>query len=421
MRALIVEPSRMIRNVFSALFARNNVRAIGATTAAEALAELALEPVDFLCFAMQLPDTTGLEFYAQAKADGLIGQHPSVLLTGSQEGLSAQALALGVTECFSKNEPAVFENFVTHWATTATSKLRGRVLVVEDSAMQAAHFERLLDGFGLSTARAASGEAALALIAKERFDLALVDYVLEGSTTGLAVIRQIRALPGRAGKIPLLAISSFDDTARRIEMLRSGANDFVAKPVVAEELQVRVGNLIELRQALDFLEEQQQALYDMAMRDRLTSLYNRYFINEHTQGLIKAAHASGRPLSLIVLDIDHFKRINDAHGHAMGDMVLVAVAGALTESLDENSVAARIGGEEFMLVLKDCDAFGATRIAEKLLEMLEELSPSGLRVTASFGVAQCRPDDSYDTLLNRADLAMYEAKRNGRNCVISAD
>ncbi|SDI29461.1 diguanylate cyclase domain-containing protein [Propionivibrio dicarboxylicus] len=421
MRALIVDPSRMIRNVFAALFAKNNVRAIGVTTASKALDELARAPVDFLCFAMQLPDMTGLEFYAHAKANDLIGQHPSVLLTGSQEGIGAQALALGVTECFSKNEPAVFEDFVTHWATTATSKLRGRVLVVEDSAMQAAHFERLLDGFGLSTAHAASGEAALALIGQDRCDLALIDYVLEGSMTGLAVIRQIRALPGRAGKIPLLAISSFDDTARRIEMLRSGANDFVAKPVVAEELQVRVGNLIQWRQALDFLEEQQQTLYDMAMRDRLTSLYNRYYINEHTQSLIKAAHASGRPLCLAVLDIDHFKRINDAHGHAMGDMVLVAVASALTESLDENAVAARIGGEEFMLVLKDCDTFAATRQGEKLLEMLEELSPSGLRVTASLGIAQCRPGDSYDSLLNRADLAMYEAKRNGRNCVISAD
>ena len=109
MRALIVEPSRMIRNIFVSLFSKNGIQAVGVETAAEALGQLAGEPVDFLCFAMQLSDMTGLEFYAAAKERGLIGKHPSVMLTGSQETVGAAALGLGVTECFSKSEPAVFE------------------------------------------------------------------------------------------------------------------------------------------------------------------------------------------------------------------------------------------------------------------------------------------------------------------------
>ena len=421
MKALIVEPSRMIRNMLVALFSKNNVQSAGAICGAEALALLEKGQVDFLCFSMQLGDMTGLEFYAQAKERGLIGKHPSVMFTGSHDTVSAQALALGVTECFSKNEPGVFEDYVNQWITTTTSKLSGKVLLIEDSQTQATFLERLLGDLGLSTTCSGCGEAALSLIANQSFDLVLVDYLLEGSMTGLNVIRQIRALPGRTGKIPILAISSFDDIARRIEMLRSGANDFVLKPVVPEEFQVRVSNLIRLQNALDFLEKQHALLYDMAMRDRLTSVFNRHYINERTQVLIKEAQDNRTPLSLIVIDIDHFKRINDAYGHSMGDSVLVSVAGALSETIGNEGIVARIGGEEFMVVLPRCDEFSATNKAEKLREVVEDLSPSGLPITASFGVTQLRPQESYDAAFNRADLAMYEAKRNGRNCVVLPD
>ena len=421
MKALIVEPSRMIRNVFGSLFSKNNIHPVGVETAAEALTQLESGPVDFLCFSMQLRDMTGLEFYALAKERGLIGKHPSVMLTSSQEKVSNSALNLGVTECFSKNEPTVFEDYVNRWAASTATKLNGDVLLIEDSISQAAYISRLLETLGLKTIRSSSGEEALSLIARQSFDLVLVDYMLEGSMTGLTVIRQIRALPGRPGKIPILAISGFDDVARRIEMLRSGAYDFVQKPVVPEEFQVRVTNLVQLRQALDYLEEQHTILYEMAMRDRLTSVYNRHYINERAQNLIKDAKASRQPLALIVMDIDNFKRINDTHGHAIGDSVLVGVATALTDTIGEKGIVARMGGEEFMVVLPGADEFVAMGLAEKLREGIEELQPSGLLVTASFGVAQLHPEDNYDTAFSRADMAMYEAKRSGRNCVVSAE
>ncbi len=420
MKALIVEPSRMIRNVFVSLFSKNKIHSIGVETAAEALAKLEEGPIDFLCFSMQLSDMTGLDFYAQAKKRGLIGKHPSVMLTSSQEAVSTAALSLGVTECFSKNEPSIFEDYVNRWAASCTVKLNGSVLLIEDSQSQAAYLGKLLESLGLKTTQSASGEESLSLIRDKPFDLILVDYMLEGPLTGLNVIRQIRALEGRAGKIPILAISGFDDVPRRVEMLRSGANDFVLKPVVPEEFQVRVSNLIQLRQALDYLEEQHAILYEMAMRDRLTSVYNRHYINERTQTLIREANASRQPLTLIVLDIDHFKRINDNHGYSIGDTVLVAVAAAITECFGEQGIVARMGGEEFMAVLPGIDALAGMSTAEKLREAIEDLEPSGLRVTASIGVAQLRPQDSYESVFSRADLAMYEAKRAGRNCVASA-
>ena len=420
MKALIVEPSRMIRNVLTSLFAKNNVTSIAVETAAEGLASLSVEHVDFLCFSMQLGDMTGIEFFVEAKARGLIGKHPSVLLTSSQESLTAEAVSQGVTECFRKDERAVFENYVDRWASSASANLSGRVLLVEDSKIQAAFLEKLLAALGLMVIRVTTGEAALESVVQHRFDLVLVDYMLEGTLTGLGVIRGIRTLTGRTGTIPILAISGFDDVPRRIEMLRSGANDFVLKPVVPEEFQVRVRNLIQLRQALDHLEEQHRILHEMAMQDRLTAVYNRHYLSERIPLLISEANSSNSPLTLIVVDVDHFKRINDNFGHASGDAVLAAIAEVLRDQAGKNSLVARLGGEEFIVVLPGSDVHLGASKAEQLRTAIEDLEPSGLPVTASFGVAQLRVNEVYENVFSRADSAMYEAKQEGRNRVVSA-
>ena len=421
MKALIVEPSRMIRNVLASLFAKNNVASIAVDSAGEALATLTTEQVDFLCFSMQLGDMTGIEFFVQAKAQGLIGKHPSVMLTSSQESVTAQAVSQGVTECFSKEERSVFEAYVERWAASGVANLSGQTLLIEDSNIQAAFLGKLLVALGLTVTRVATGEEGLKAIREQKFDLVLVDYMLEESMTGLGVIRGIRAMPGRSGSLPILAISGFDDVARRIEMLRSGANDFVHKPVVPEEFQVRVRNLIQLRQALDHLEEQHRVLHEMAMQDRLTSVYNRHYLSERMPVLIGEANGKGIPLSIIVVDVDHFKRVNDNFGHVTGDTVLAAVAAVLRDRAGEHSLVARLGGEEFIVVLPGSDSYLGANQAEQLREAIEDLEPNGLHVTASFGVAQLRAGDSYESLFSRADSAMYEAKREGRNRVIAAE
>lgn len=420
MKALIVEPSRMIRNVLISLFAKNNVSAQAVDTGAAALAALAADSFDFLCFSMQLGDMTGIEFFTQAKAGQLIGKHPSVLLTSSDESVTTEAVAVGVTECFRKDERTVFEDYVERWAQSTASHLGGLVLLVEDSAIQAAHFERLLADLGLNTLRAAAGEQAMLLLAQQAFDLVIVDYVLEGTLTGLGVIRRIRKLPGRTGNLPILAISGFDDMARKIELLRSGANDFVQKPFVGEEFQIRVRNLVLLRQALDRLEEQHRILHDMAMQDRLTGAYNRHFLSENLPRLIHEARASQRPLAAIAVDIDHFKRINDNFSHAFGDTVLSAVAAVLRDAPGSPGLVVRLGGEEFAVILPGHDAGAAAQHAEQLREAIEELMPSGLRVTASFGAAQLQSGENWEDVYRRADAAMYEAKQEGRNRVVTA-
>jgi two-component system cell cycle response regulator len=420
MKALIVEPSRMIRNVLASLFAKNNVASVAVETAGEALAALTAEHVDFLCFSMQLGDMTGIEFFVLAKARGLIGKHPSVMLTSSQDSVTAQAISQGVTECFRKDERATFEAYVDRWAASGSANLSGQVLLIEDSKIQAAFLEKLLAALGLTVTRVATGEEGLKSVTENKFDLVLVDYMLEGSMTGLGVIRAIRSMAGRPGSLPILAISGFDDVARRIEMLRSGANDFVHKPVVPEEFQVRVRNLIQLRQALDHLEEQHRVLHEMAMQDRLTAVFNRHYLNERMPLLIKEASAGNSALTVIVIDVDHFKRINDNFGHATGDAVLTAIAAVLRDQAGKYSLVARLGGEEFIVVLPGSDIHLGVSKSEQLRALIEDLEPSGLLVTASFGVAQLRVGESYENVFSRADSAMYEAKQDGRNRVVSA-
>ena len=420
MKALIVEPSRMIRNVLASLFAKNNVASVAVETAGEALAALTAEHVDFLCFSMQLGDMTGIEFFVQAKARGLIGKHPSVMLTSSQDSVTAQAISQGVTECFRKDERATFEAYVDRWAASGSANLSGQVLLIEDSKIQAAFLEKLLAALGLTVTRVATGEEGLKSVSENKFDLILVDYMLEESMTGLGVIRAIRSMAGRSGSLPILAISGFDDVARRIEMLRSGANDFVHKPVVPEEFQVRVRNLIQLRQALDHLEEQHRVLHEMAMQDRLTAVFNRHYLNERMPLLIKEASVGNSALTVIVIDVDHFKRINDNFGHATGDAVLTAIAAALRDHAGKYSLVARLGGEEFIVVLPGSDIHLGVSKSEQLRALIEDLEPSGLLVTASFGVAQLRVGESYENMFSRADSAMYEAKQDGRNRVVSA-
>ena len=420
MKALIVEPSRMIRNVLASLFAKNNVASVAVETAGEALAALTAEHVDFLCFSMQLGDMTGIEFFVQAKARGLIGKHPSVMLTSSQDSVTAQAISQGVTECFRKDERATFEAYVDRWAASGSANLSGQVLLIEDSKIQAAFLEKLLAALGLTVTRVATGEEGLKSVSENKFDLILVDYMLEESMTGLGVIRAIRSMAGRPGSLPILAISGFDDVARRIEMLRSGANDFVHKPVVPEEFQVRVRNLIQLRQALDHLEEQHRVLHEMAMQDRLTAVFNRHYLNERMPLLIKEASAGNSALTVIVIDVDHFKRINDNFGHATGDAVLTAIAAVLRDQAGKYSLVARLGGEEFIVVLPGSDIHLGVSKSEQLRALIEDLEPSGLLVTASFGVAQLRVGEGYENVFSRADSAMYEAKQDGRNRVVSA-
>jgi diguanylate cyclase (GGDEF)-like protein len=179
----------------------------------------------------------------------------------------------------------------------------------------------------------------------------------------------------------------------------------------------------ELSAALKDIEKQGKKLYELAMKDQLTKLYNRHYLLEIAAKTIKEAERFGKPLSIIVIDIDHFKKLNDSHGHQVGDQVLASVAEFLMAAMRSFDVAARFGGEEFVLLLSHCALVEAQAKAEDLREKIQHLQPSGLQVTASFGVSSLElisGEASFNALFKLADNAVYQAKGEGRNRVIVA-
>ena len=419
MRALIVEPSRFLRSVISSIFSSANIIAIQAESAAEALVLLAEEPCDILCFAQQLREGTGLNLLQQVKAAH--PGHAMVSLMVSSDLTPArleEAALAGVTEAFSKAHLDALEAFVKRFAESRQSTITGHVLLVEDSIVAAKFCLEVINRLGLTADLFDCAEEALKSLATTRYDLVLTDYLLAGQGTGLSLIRAIRSENNHGAPLSILAMSSMDDPARKIEILRAGANDFVVKPILKEELEVRIRNLLTMKQLFDRLNDQHQAMRELSLRDPLTSLHNRYHLMEQVPKIIETARQTKKPLSMLVIDIDHFKVVNDTYGHSTGDVVLVNTSEALRGFISNNMLLVRYGGEEFVMLFPGVNLRQAMAGAERIRERLASLNPGGIPITASFGAAEWHPDESFDELFRRADACVYEAKAGGRNQVV---
>ncbi len=193
----------------------------------------------------------------------------------------------------------------------------------------------------------------------------------------------------------------------------------MVKPIVREELEVRMRNLVTMKQLFDRLHDQHQATRDLSLRDPLTSLHNRYYLMEQVPVMIEQAKNSGKPLSMLVIDVDHFKKVNDTHGHSTGDAVLVGIAETLRSLIRNNMLLVRYGGEEFVMLFPGTNLLQASVGAEHIRSRIEALNPGGIPVTASFGAAEWKPGESFDQLFRRADECVYKAKAAGRNQVVA--
>jgi two-component system, cell cycle response regulator len=291
------------------------------------------------------------------------------------------------------------------------SDCKAKVLVVEDSPTNLDILVGLLRDYDVMVAL--DGPTALAILERETPDVILLDIVMPGMD-GFEVCDRIK---GRAEwrDIPILFITAKTDEPSIVHAFDVGGSDYVAKPFRSKELLARVRIQVEYRRAMD-------QLRTMAVTDALTGLPNRRAFFNDGMRLFNEARARSIALSAMMLDIDHFKRINDRFGHACGDEVLRQVARAIRTQVRGRDLCARVGGEEMALLVPGVDEAPAVALAERLRSQLEALlidTPQGqVAVTVSIGVAPLRPDSlSLDDLLARADDRLYEAKRNGRNRV----
>jgi two-component system cell cycle response regulator len=417
---LVVDHSRVFRTLWERMARLAGLAPIVVASGAEGLEFLRKRNVSVICVSLTLADMDGVDFCRQVRALPHGHDLPLILTTSTeQKAIRRRAFEAGATDVHPKQDIDFLFKEAARLAQEHDQICAGRVLYVEDSVTVATAMLKILGEMHLGVDHYKSATDAFEAFQSEDYDLVISDILVEGEMSGFGLVSRIRADAERHW-IPILAISGMEDLSRRVELFRLGINDFVTKPVVEQEVKARVTNLITNKQLFDRVQEQQRHLYELAMTDQLTNLYNRNALAEFATKACAEANRHELHLSVVMLDIDHFKRINDDHGHQVGDEVLVAVSELMMGRCRKEDFAIRLGGEELLLVLTHCDRADAVRCAEQLREEIEALRPAGVEVTASLGVASRAQGQEIDLdgLLRAADSALYAAKNGGRNRVV---
>ena len=309
--------------------------------------------------------------------------------------------------------------------TDGAGRLRGsggRVLIVDDNARQAEKMVEHLAGEHRPTVEA--DPAAALIAARGPVDLMIVN-VSSSEFDGLRFVAQIRS-PEASRRLPILAVVAQSDRPRLLKALELGVNDILPRPVDPEELEARTRTQIKRKRYADFLKQKLDYSLEMAVTDALTGLHNRRYMAGQLQGLMTRAGQGGDPVAVLVMDIDHFKVVNDSFGHDAGDEVLREFGVRLATNVRAIDLPCRLGGEEFVVVMPGASLEDATRVADRIRrDVAAQPFPimggaEGLTITISVGVAASTGDgDTPEALLKRADEGVYEAKAHGRNQVIA--
>jgi len=297
----------------------------------------------------------------------------------------------------------------------------GRVLMVDDRPALSERVQATLSSEHVVDMEGDPTEA-LFHAAEGNYELVVVSLDL-ANFDGLRLCSQLRSLE-RTRNVPILAIAESDSNARLVRALEIGVNDYLVRPFDKHEMLARVRTQIRKKRYTERLRDSVQLSIEAAVTDPLTGLYNRRYMETHVGTLVDQAAARNKPLSVLVLDIDYFKSINDTYGHDAGDDVLQDFAIRIRKSIRGIDLACRYGGEEFVVVMPETDMAVATMVAERLRRRIaSEPFPiqKGTRtidVTISIGIAALAPDDDAAAVIKRADQALYRAKRDGRNRVV---
>jgi diguanylate cyclase (GGDEF)-like protein len=284
-----------------------------------------------------------------------------------------------------------------------------KVLIIDDSRAQATHTERLLNSAGIITRTLLDPIQAMAELADFQPDLIILDMYMPGCT-GTELAKVIRH-NDRYVSVPIIYLSAEDDLDKQLDAMSEGGDDFLTKPIKPRHLITTVRN----RAA------RARNLKARMVRDSLTGLYNHTHILQLLEDCSFRARRESKPLSFAMLDIDHFKKVNDSHGHPMGDRVIKSLALFLKQRLRKTDYIGRYGGEEFAVVMPDTDLHAAHCVLNEIRQRFAEIhypaQPTDLFCTFSAGVVELGEYDDSLMMASNADDALYRAKKAGRNQV----
>ncbi|MGO4870658.1 MAG: PleD family two-component system response regulator [Roseiarcus sp.] len=451
-RVLVVDDIVSNIKVLEARLSAEYFDVVTATNGSNAISICEQGQCDIVLLDVMMPDMDGFEVCRRLKSQVATAHLPVVLVTALDQpadrvrGLEAGAddfltkpidevaliarvrsltrLKVVIDELRNRAATTVALGMIAPFATpNADDGRRGRILIVDDRASSA---ERLAQALGPHHNVYVEPDAHEALFkaAEDNIDLIIVSLGLSGYD-GLRLCSQIRSLE-RTRNLPILVVADIEDRQRVLRGLDLGVNDCLTRPVDRNELLARVRTQLRQKRYADSLREKVQQSIELALFDPLTGLNNRRFMENHLATMLDNARVRRAPLTLMILDIDHFKRVNDTYGHDCGDEVLKAFADRLRGIIRGGDLLCRLGGEEFVIVMPGVNVQAATRIAERARLAIQQeqfvIDPSGrmIPVTVSIGIAERSADGDASSLYRRADQALYRAKAEGRNRV-SAD
>jgi two-component system cell cycle response regulator len=420
-----------------------------ATSGPEALSICAQGRCDIVLLDVMMPGMDGFEVCRRLKSDLSTAHIPVVMVTAlDQPADRVRGLDVGADDFLTKpvDEIALLarvrslarlkvmiDELRTRAATSASLGVgeaalhalsanveNGRILLVDDRATSAERAAAILGSVHHIDVETDPQEA-LFRGAEGGYDLFVISLGLENSDA-LRLCSQIRSLE----RTRHLLIAEAEDRPRILRGLDLGVNDYLVRPIDRNELVARVRTQLKRKRYADSLRENVQAAIEMAIIDPLTGLNNRRYLESHLATLLDQAAHKGRPLSLMILDIDHFKAVNDTHGHNAGDEILKGFSARIRKTVRTADLVCRLGGEEFVVVMPDTSLVVATRIAERVRSVIEAESfpldeqSGAIPVTVSIGLADRGLDANPDALFKRADRALYASKTSGRNRVTAA-
>ncbi len=448
-RILVVDDDPMNVKLVEGILKKDGYESIKAFGGEEALAKVRSERPDLILLDVMMPGMDGYEVTRRLKADSATAAIPIIMITalngtedkvcglecGADEFLTKPVNAaelLARTKSMLRLKQYQDQLMLRTRSETAFGEGHGplaaapdrprrqHVLLVEDNDKDLRLLSGQIEDHGYDVSVAHDGEEALQRILAGGVDLVLLDIFLPGMD-GFEVCQRLKE-SAETRDIQVALITCLKDLEGKIKGMKLGADDYLVKPVDGRELSVRVKALLAKKSYLDQLHAHYEQALSSAISDGLTKLYNQTYFKKYLDLELKRSLRQNYPTSLLMLDLDDFKSVNDRFGHPAGDMVLQETARLIREAIREVDLAARYGGEEFAVVLPYSDAKGARVVARRILFALRKLDlenasgdPIGT-ITASIGIAAC-PDDAQDarTLIQQADAMLYQAKQSGKN------
>jgi two-component system, cell cycle response regulator len=450
-RVLVVDDIPANVKLLEARLSAEYFEVLTAYSGREALDILSRERADVVLLDVMMPGMDGFEVCRRIKADAKTQHIPVIMVTAlDQPSDKVQGLEAGADDFLTKpvddvalitrvknlarlkmlNDEMLMRASTTQQmgvdaesaALWSQAGAGGRVLLVDDHPRSA---QRIVEALSKSqTAEVETDpQTALLRLSDGTFDLLIVSLSLT-QADGLRLCSQVRSLE-RTRHLPIIILVEPGDDARLLRGLDMGVNDYLVRPLDRNEMHARVKTQITRKRHSDHLRTRIEESVEMAITDALTGLNNRRYMETHLKTLVEQSRTSGRPLSILVADIDFFKKVNDTYGHDAGDAVLREFAARFRRNTRGIDLACRMGGEEFVIIMPDTEIGRAFQVGERLRACIAAdpfhiNSEQVLRVTASVGIATFeKRDDTPEQLFKRADNALYAAKRDGRNRVVA--